>query len=164
MRDHEYKRHGTLTRWPESTCSAVTSTLRLRAPSQSRIHRVSQGSGRRISGRHRDRDHPRQPFGTRLARDHGLAQTLNRSAILRLVLGGSILLALIGGGPGLGLAALFILSVRTRSGVEQTAPAHTGGIPCSSPCPLWSRRQVQQRLFVVRQDAPGSRDLIGKTG
>jgi len=34
------------------------------------------------------------------------------SRILRLVLGESILLALIGGLPGLGLAALFILSVR----------------------------------------------------
>jgi transposase len=42
-------------------------------PSQSRVHRVSQAPRRRLSGRYRNRDHPRQPFGARLARDHSVA-------------------------------------------------------------------------------------------
>jgi len=59
MRDHEYKRHGTV---------ILMAGIDLVSG-----HVLSQARRRRLSGRYGDRDHPRQPFGACLARDHGLA-------------------------------------------------------------------------------------------
>jgi hypothetical protein len=73
MRDHEYKRHGTLTLMAGIDLLSGQVHALVKERHRSREFIDFSSSWTPISGRYRNRDHPRQPFGTCLARDHRLA-------------------------------------------------------------------------------------------
>ena len=79
-RDHEYKRHGTLTLLAGiDLLSGQGPCARQRPPSQSRVRRIPQASRCRLPDQYRDRAHPRQSFRAHLARNQSLGSVPNFS-------------------------------------------------------------------------------------
>jgi hypothetical protein len=74
-RDHEYKRHGTLSLL--AGIDLLTGKVHApgqRPPPQSRVHRIPQASQYRLPGRHGYQGDPGQPFGAYLQRNPNLAR------------------------------------------------------------------------------------------
>ena len=72
-RDHEYKRHGTLSLL--AGIDLLTGKVHaLVTPPQPRVHRIPQASRCRLPGQHRDQVDPRQSFRTHLEGNQSLAR------------------------------------------------------------------------------------------